>query len=164
MFQRLFKWNFFMKYSKVFKFICIMLDLLWKRTLISLYFKSFWSFMYQKRSLRAALNKQWGRQFDMPVFDQWVLWLINKLLMKEKDVIRFVILQVPIFLTTPEEFDATSFASKFESPEKRATFPPVCIITPFDVTPSSFTRDMDTTTLTRWVFKLEHRFFISTCQ
>ena len=52
------------------------------------------------------------------------------------------------FLTSPEEFDATSFLTKFSS-DKRHAFPALCIVTPFDVTPSSFTRDLGATTLTR---------------
>ena len=54
----------------------------------------------------------------------------------------------PTLLTSPEEFDATYFVKKFSS-EKRPTFPPLCVVTPFDATPSSFTRDLDATTLTR---------------
>ena len=56
--------------------------------------------------------------------------------------------QIATFLTAPEEFDATSFSAKFGS-ERRASYPAICIVTPFDVTPSSFTRDVDVSTLTR---------------
>jgi hypothetical protein len=59
--------------------------------------------------------------------------------------------KAPIYLTGPEEFDAVSFAAKFSS-DRRHAFPSLCIVTPFDVTPSSFTKDLDAQTLTRQVF------------
>ncbi len=57
---------------------------------------------------------------------------------------------VPTFLTMPEEFDVASFMKKYES-DRRSSFPAMCIVTPFDVTPSSYTRHLDAVTLTRQV-------------